>query len=302
MLFQNNLTFIEPPETFRGTLILESDDGRIGDYTHWLPLLKTKKQKSKWYPFRYGVSACTAVVTNFNGTSGYTTRTQLQALVDAGWEMMNHGMNHVGSLSYELIGSAKAGDVNIEVFLDSMGTAYDYIIRSNTTQNTEIIRPLTVNGKNIILTSPLKNDYEEGSFIELTPENLNTDINGSLDTLISWGFDVKHFVAPFHHVGPVSLAKIAERHLTARTTSVGDTNPLPITNKFRMNGALAGTFNDEKIKSFIDKIYTEDSVAIFYGHGELYGKGSTLDKLVDYAIEKNVRILTRNEAYLLKMV
>lgn len=304
MNFQTEIPFMPPPKQFRGMLILESDDGRRGDYTHWRPLLKTKAQRSQWYPFRFPVAACTAVNVDTIGNPDRMTRTELEALVADGWEMLNHGANHAGLSFHRTRRAATAGETVIRVSVaHTINTKYEYQIKSESTGATELFRIAsvgTVDGNSeaeVTLQAPLVNNHVTSALIELTPASMEAEINGGLQTLRSWGFEVNHYVNPYHYWYATTLNKIKEQHLTSRSADTAWTNPLPIPNLHRMQGALDGTFTDAQIKPFIDQLHSEDSIGIWYGHGFEYQRGGMLDKLVDYAIDKGVRIVTRHEAY-----
>lgn len=302
MNFQKEIPFIEPPKRYRGILIIESDDGGLGDYTHWLPILKSKKQKTQWFPFEYKVGGSTALLANRVGTEGYMTVSQIHELVANGWEMMNHGKNHAGLAHFRITEDVSIGTTTFVTHVNGVNSSYEYVLKDSVTSSSEIIKPQSVEGTTVVLESPLKNNYTINSTLTLTAQALDEEINGGLDMLLDWGLDVKHHVAPYHYLYSDASEKIKERHLTSRTSHNRLTNTLPIANLYGLSGNLDGSFDsDSEIKSFVDQIYDEDSIGLFYGHSFPYPSGDKLDKLVDYAIEKGVRIANRHEAYLLKM-
>jgi peptidoglycan/xylan/chitin deacetylase (PgdA/CDA1 family) len=64
-------------------IILTLDDGHLDNYTTALPILE-----------KYGFTAIEYVVYNFIGVEGYMDVEQLRELVDAGWELGSHSLNH----------------------------------------------------------------------------------------------------------------------------------------------------------------------------------------------------------------
>lgn len=307
MNFQNEIPFQEPPRTFRGMLILETDDGFIGDYTHWYPLLKSKKQLSQWYPFEYKVSASSVMNSSGFGKEGHVTLEHLHEMVEeGGWEVINHGRYGAGLNTYNVNADANAGDTVLSLkFTNAMLTRYDYVIKGRG----GIQEKLDIKGfresKYVDLNTPLQHSYDTTAVIELTPEEMQEEINGGLQDLLDLGFDVKHFVNSNHYWAYNSNRIIKERHLSTRndngTSTTVVTNHPPV-DPYRLNGNLDGYANHNRIRQLVDKLYEEDSFGIWYGHGFKYGKGSNLDYLVDYAIEKGVKIVSRHEAYVEKVL
>lgn len=310
MVTQPYIPFQSPPKKFRGMLVIESDDGTIGDYQHWHPLLQQRKQKSQWYPFTYPVVACSAVNSDKIGTAGHMSVAQLHELESAGWEIMNHGANHAGLGLHRLQDAVPAGTTIIRVSLaHSFNPKYDYRIVSESTGIAETVKMKSLvsldsstNIGEVELMSPLVNNHVQQAFLELTPESRELEINGGLDALLGWGLDVKHYVNPYHFWYSTTLNKIKERHLSTRTfNGTLATNTLPVPDLYKLTSNLDGVFSEANVIPFIDKIYEEDSVGIIYGHGYAYTKGSVLDKLIVYAIDKGVKIVTRDEAYQKKL-
>lgn len=304
--FQEKIPFQTPPRSFRGMLIIEIDDGRKLDLTGWYPLLKTKKQKTQWYPFLYPVIANSAVNTDSIGASDKMTVEDLLFLENEGWEILNHGAKHAGLAVHRIGEDYKAGSLTLKVSLaHSLVKDYEYKI-GVTGEIISIADIINIDDEtkigDIVLENPLNNDYQYSQAVELTDEDMEYEINGSLDKLLSWGLDVKHYVNPFHYWYATTRGKISERHLTSRSAEENWTNPLPITDAYRLHGVLDGLFRESDIAPFIDQIHDEDSIAIWYGHGYLYEKGSVLDKLIDYAVKKGVKIVTRDEAYQTKIL
>lgn len=306
MNFQKEIPFVKPPKKYRGMLVIETDDGNVGDYTHWYPLLKSKtQQKSQWFPFNYTVAGSMAIPSQAVGQPGRMSKSQIQEMVDHGWEVMNHGRTEAGLAIYRTQEAVSVGDTRIRVSPPiAFKTNYEYILRQGDSGPQEVIKAKESLGEGVYeLEEPLKNSYVENAIVELTSEALDFEINGGLDELIGMGFDVNHYVNPNHYWHHWATEKIKERHLTSRTRDGSvTTNTLPIPDLFKLIGNQDGVFKESEIKPLIDKIYEEDSIGIWYGHAFEYKKGSKLDKLLDYAIEKGVKIATRNEAYENKMI
>jgi peptidoglycan/xylan/chitin deacetylase (PgdA/CDA1 family) len=92
-----------------GVVTLTFDDGYYTTYNMSMPMMDAYNYK--------GVSA---IITNNVGASGYMDWSEIQALVDDGWDVCSHGVNHVymtsqslETMDYELSASQEALDGNL---------------------------------------------------------------------------------------------------------------------------------------------------------------------------------------------
>jgi peptidoglycan/xylan/chitin deacetylase (PgdA/CDA1 family) len=64
-------------------ILITFDDGNVDNYTNAFPIMQ-----------KYGFSGVLYLVVNYIGTDGYLSREQILEMIQAGWEVGNHSMDH----------------------------------------------------------------------------------------------------------------------------------------------------------------------------------------------------------------
>lgn len=310
---------IMPPLT-KGYLVIETDDGKRGAYTDWLPLLqKITRSYTKFSNARV-VPCCPNVNTGFvmDKNPEYMTSDQIKQLVDIfGWEMVSHGRQHAGMGLWGLTQNASAGDTTLHMQVDGRmkrydSTGYEYIISEGS--KSEIIRKIDgteqmhTNGT-ITIDSPLVNSYTTNAKIQLTDESRISDLQGCIDDFAEMGVEsVNHHVYTYHdgsgsggYINNHAMAEVNKLFLSARGgSSSNGVNKKGVANVNNLDALLLNnSTTTTTIDSQLDLCQSNNAVLVVYGHNETKGLNAynTLEYLVTNAIERGIKIVTRQEAY-----
>lgn len=296
----------------KGVLIIDSDDGIIGDYTHWFPLcMRLGREYSTWANSRPAVF-CPAIVTNHvGGGPNVMSVEQIQELARQGFEPQSHGRDHISVGALPVLENVTSGATTVQV--QAAGTirrnlgAYDFRIFEGETE--EILDIAKVEGRTsrpgiITLGSPLQNSYTTEARVQLTDDSARDVLQGSLDDLQSWGVEARHFVYPYHsggirHIGG-NTSQWMEDYFDSgrgRTSSTGintkgDIDWNNLTSLLNTEPATKNTIDNS-----LDEISKTDGLLIFYGHGEQDADNlSLLENLIRGALDRGIRILTKSQA------
>lgn len=281
-------------------VVIESDDGTRGDYTHWYPtLIDAAHKHSSWANSRL-VVACPALNTGDIGGPFRMSWAEVQELCKAGWEMTSHGRTHTGLGRHHLTVAAPAGATSITTAgeLGNLG-GYEYVITNGV--DAELVRVASRNGSTANLAAPLAKAWGTDAYIQLSSDGLTELLQGAIDDMAAQGIDCKHHTYTYHYGSehyhnPDAIARVGELFQTGRGAQ-GDTNT-PARDRRNLRSRL---LNDalalETIDSILDSVAANDNVAIFYGHGEPHELRLTqLQRIVDGCVARRIRIGTRSEA------
>lgn len=305
-----NHNFINPPTPVynKGAIVIESDDGLLGDYTHWSPLfIKKKRQHSFWN--ENTVPFCPAINSATIGDSGRLRIPHLEKMKAWGWELMSHGQFHSSLATHTVVAQVNSGQNRID--MKAAGTVqipgnYEYEITDGV--NSESFFVIEKNGStsylsdgHILIDRNLVNGYEVNSIVRLTENGMNALLQGCIDDMAEWGIECKHHVFTYHfgsqHLfNQEAVNKVSAIFESARGVSEdyndGNTNIHLLKSRL-----LNDTLSLATIDTILDNVATNDYVTIFYGHGETNTiRMEQLEHIVDGAISRGIRILTRSDA------
>lgn len=299
------------PTYTSGLLVIESDDGRVSDYTHWYPLMqKLSMEYSDFYPNNVA-RFCPAINTSVIGEEGRMSVSQLQEL--SRWtEIMAHGRQHIRLGRYPVPEGANAGSkkfmVRNSARLITNTTTYEIIEGSKREQ----IRVLTADedgigwvAGEIEVETPLNNSYTSSAYVQLSQEGADEELGGCLSDLKDWGISAESFVYPGHEGAtdfgnPDALSWVENYFSSGRGRLVSSSNDPINTSDTPLNNLKAiysTSYTQQDIEHIMDEVQAKNGVLIWYGHGEPSSDMMVfLEKLIRTAFAKGVRIATRREA------
>jgi hypothetical protein len=298
-------TPIRPTYT-TGAIVIESDDGRATEFSHWFPLFRKKNlQYNQWKPFDV-IVCCPDVNSGTIGLSGNMTSTELKILQDNGWEIMSHSKYHYnfGSMSPTAVANAGQKRVDLPYMEGLDGTStYVYKIQEGVKVEEIIIATKNIAEKYITITSNLVNSYTTAAKFSLTAQSITDLLQGCIDDLEGWGIMCKNHVWPFHYgsqsyYNAEAVAIVSSLFDSARGVS-GDYN-ISATNKHLMKSRLINNeLTEATIDTILDATKANDYVTIFYGHGGTSALTlGQISYIIDGAMSRGIRILTRSKALL----
>lgn len=316
VLFTVPTGWVKPrtPSHTAGYLIIETDDGNIGDYTNWLPLArKLAFEYSGWLPNRT-VPCCPNVNTITIGESGKMTEAHLQELQDKHkWEIMSHGRHHVGVGLYELASAASTGEnqITLSNFANRIDRGhyasvppYEYLIKDGATE--EVVGIDSVNtGTNVVtLNTNLVNNYSADATMRMTDDSMDDLLQGCLDDLAAWGINASNHVYTWHagaqaQHNPDAVEKVREIFDTARGSQANDgVNDPDTVDLVQLAGMLFlhGDNTLEVIDTALDSTASNDHIFIIYGHGEAVAiSGGKLEHIIRGALNRGIKIVNRKQ-------
>lgn len=303
-----NYKFINPPTPIynKGVLVIDSDDGYEGDYTHWLPTVKRAyREKSYWYGINTAV-VCPAINTANIGKEGFLNQDQLRELVKNGWEIQSHGKYHVGLGLYPVTRPLVAGATKIYmkgVFSIRYEIDYSYIISEG--DKNEIIKFRYTEGDAYNegfadLKSPLVNNYSTNATVRITENTAQSVLQGSKTDGLLWGIDMKHYVHTYHHGGDhfyneEARTWVNQNFLSGRGRQ-GSVNIRGSIDRTILS-SYVNTMTNEQVDTVLNQAALNDGLMVYYGHGESSKiVNDKLTYLIHSALDKGVRILTKTKA------
>lgn len=286
-----------------GLVVIDSDDGRRGDFTHWRPTILTKSaQYSGWYPPKVAV-ICLALNTANIGRDLHLSWDQVHDLRRLGWEINSHGRHHVDLGRHPLTETASAGAQEMKVdttwFREFVG-GYEYIVTDGT--NSETIDINAVGSGTITLNTPLQSSWGAGSWVELSEQGKKDLLQGAIDDLAAQGIPCKHHVYAYHagshHAyNPESVEIVGQLFLSGRGRA-GDLNDSSVDIRNLRSRLLDDSLTTATIDAILDECVLNDKVAIFYGHGETSEvRLSQLEYIIDGCVRRGIRIGTHTDAW-----
>lgn len=306
-----NYNFVKPrtPQYNKGLLVIESDDGYVADYSVWLPRAKQKIQEHSQWINSQCVVANSAVNTDTIGNDGMLSISNLHELIGNGWEILSHGKYHTGLGKLEVTEGVSAGATSLKVRGAGqirIEALYDYQITEG--DKSEIIKFIapdpptgTFSEEYMELAQPLINNYTIAATIELTDESAHDLLQGCVDDLKSWGINCKHHVFTYHtgsqhQFSQKAINWINEYFMSARGQS-GSTNDISSIDLNNLKCLLSTSASLTQLADLLDDTALNNKLFIYYGHGETSESAlNKLDYLIDGALNRGIRIVTRSKA------
>jgi len=157
-------------------------------------------------------------------------------------------------------------------------------------------------GVYIKLENPIENDYPIGSEVRLSDAEYYSEIKGSLDDFEAMGFNVKHFTYPYNANDEVARELVSEYYYSGRASGgvngyeEGVNLPHEPLKTYALYSVGIDRASEEKIESILDETVREKALSIVYFHSDRTTE-RRIKYLIDTAMEKEIDILTRSEAF-----
>lgn len=285
-----------------GVVVIQSDDGNIGDYTVSFPLLSRRSQAvSQFAPFRR-FPMCAAVNTaDINGT-GKMTEANLVAMHRQGHEIISHGRHHRSLGVSELIVEAAEGAGTLVVQnpgrfgVASEGYAYSITGGGNTQTILVGSKASETQGDGtIILTGgALAHTFPAGSEIVMTGASVAALVGGCIEDLAEWGIAARHHVYAWNASTESARAIVATLVDSARADG-GVNLPSEGVDLYQLKSD--GSTSEAAVTAALDEAAAGNGVLIYYGHGSTSATAvARLNHLLDEAASRGMRVVTISEA------
>lgn len=305
--FVSPVAFVAPnavPRFTTGRVVIHSDDGNIGDWTHFWPVFRAQHRRSQFLGARLA-PFCPDINSGTIGTgSNKMTWANVRAIQSAGGEILSHGRFHLGYADYALAAGASAGATTVQVSA-GMGTRVYLSSTANVGITHEIVEGATVEavtvasaaGDVLTLSAPLANAFTTAAVIRLSEASMLANITACSDDAEAEGIaPIAHHVWTWHDNSATSRARVAGILTSARGGDQTFVDPAGSVDFYRLNGRL-GPAATEVVDAMLDAVIAADGVFIAYAHGEQdAGTLAWLTYLIEQAIARGVRIVTQSEA------
>ena len=305
--------FIMPkmPQYQSGYLVIESDDGNYGDYTHWYQKIKILAEKYSQWANSKAVTCCFNINSGTIGKRGKLNLQQLMTIYNSGMEIMAHGRHHVGLGQLTLTRPAVSGDTKIYVGdLTNTGVqrnqeaGYIYTYRLYDENKEEIVTLTGYNtDENSLLVQPLNNSYAAGAKLQISAASMEQLVQGCINDLRAWGIEVKNFTFPYHAGSyydpyPEAVDYVSQWFDSCRG-NYDNTNVLDSINWSNLASMPIRVYTPfTMIDRLLDQTVNNNLLMIAFGHGETSDEiQSRLEYLIDGAMSRGIRILQRRDAY-----
>lgn len=198
---------LDPPDG--GAVVFVYDDGPMEDYTQAFPVHQ-----------EFDAPATTGIVSEWIGRENYQTSgcmdvEHLEELVDAGWEIASHTVEHTPVGTFELIADADANDDRVhpkEIRHGyHRGKTIEITDGKQTIHRTVVDYGADADGRYIELDEPLGETCVAGETVVRYPaEQLHEAVGESKRTLERLGFQVDTLLAPYDNFDEYSRSVVEE--------------------------------------------------------------------------------------------
>lgn len=298
----------------RGLVVIHCDDGRMTDYTKWLKTIQRAIQKNDQYHAKNNAvySPCVNsgyLLPPYNGKSvvsgGNTTimtADEMLYIQNNGGEILSHGFVHSYFDYTQTTQEIKSGDTSI-FYKDShfrFHPGQQCFIQSN--GNKEYYKVVEViqnsGGENeIIIDKSIENNHPQGAQMHLSESTLENMTKGQIDFLKGFGIECKNHINPWYRSSELSDSFLST-HFNSIIKTTGLTEDPSTANVYNLI-RLGGVENtaDSYFIAQLDKAEELDGVAFVQGHGgSQFETLRRLEMIIDYAYEKNMRIVKHQKA------
>lgn len=295
-----------PPRKTSGLIEIHSDDGWLGDWSHWMPtMINTAKKHSDWLknvPFNPAINTANIDKTN------YMSWEHIAHIVRCGGEVHSHGRYHISIGALTLAQPISAGDTKVVLTNNrfsagnNIGLSYD--VYDNNGSISETFEFTDWNGSTMFTEMPLTKNHNAGVKVQLSEASTIANLQGAIDDLANRGIDCTSHTYTWGDLDDTAKERVSNLFDSARRSPGGfgythkhnvdmydlSTNPIEY---FFTNDEL----DKSKVDNLLNEVSTEDSFAIIRGHGD---KGQafldTLEYIVEQSMLKGIKLVTRNEA------
>lgn len=198
---------LAPPDN--GAAVFVYDDGPMQDYTQAFPVHQ-----------EFDAPATTGIVTEWIGREGFMDNDwmdvhRLEELVEAGWEIASHTVEHTALGTFELVEDAAPGDAVVypEHFRHGYHHGKDLVV---TDGERRVVRTVVDHGADdtgyyIAFDDPVGESFAAGeTIVRYPPEQMHEALAESKRALERFGFEVDTLLAPYDNFDAYSLEFVPE--------------------------------------------------------------------------------------------
>lgn len=301
----------KPTSKGNGLVVLHSDDGRIWDYTHFLPTIRRAIHNNDQFRPRKNAIFSPAVNAGYiDDRNGYERQhefkvmdwEQLREIQRDGGEILSHTKYHIFLDWTKVTRPLNVGDDTIyhtqrtQHFMEGLTFFIEEGSKKETFTVTEVSeRDLSESWLKV--TPSLTSSYTTNARINITEETAIKVFDEYVDLMAQNGITVKHHINPWYLHSDVTLPwlqRAFESAVTLQNVYV-DPNDFDLYNLSRTRDIRHYNFSD------IDEILTttqeNNSVAFFQSHGaDFQVFQDNFEYIIDRAYELGMRVVTHSEA------
>ena len=292
-----------------GLVVLHSDDGRIYDYTDFVPTIMRAVHESNQFNTNKTCIFSPAVNSGYMA-GGYERQynfkvmqpEHLHYIVDNGGEILSHNKYHVW-LSYTQVKQpADAGATRIYYkegswarFMESL----TFFIEEGNISETFSVTNVVNGGNNdnyIDIATPLINSYTTSARLHITEETAHELFGGNIDLLASHGIECKHHVNPWYTHSPLTRPWL-EQYFESVITGGGSVDPNNI-DYYNLNRTTDIRFlSQTEMDDYIINTRNNNTVLFVQSHGMTDDHVKVnFDYLIKKSYELGLKIVTHSEA------
>lgn len=298
----------------RGMVVFHCDDGRMTDYTKWTKTIQRAIYKNDQFHAKNNAVFSPCVnsgylkppyngISNVSNGSVIMTEKEMKYIQDNGGEILSHGYLHSYFDYTPVTQTVGAGAESIfydmryyrfhpgqEAFIEE-GDNKEYFIINDFVKN----EPDSDN--ELIIDRPLQNSYTTAANLHLAENTLEDMTKGQKDYLATMGIECRNHINPWYRSSPLSDSYLQTHFNSVIKTSgyVEDPTTADVYSLTRLGGVE--NTSDTYFIEQLDIAEELDGVAFVQGHGGADSETlRRLEMIVDYAYEKNMKIVPHQEA------
>ncbi|WP_122090305.1 polysaccharide deacetylase family protein [Halalkalicoccus subterraneus] len=287
---------LEPPEG--GAVVFVYDDGPMEDYTQALPAHQA-----------FDAPATVGIVSSWVGRDDYQNNgcmdvTHLEELVDAGWEIASHTIEHTPVGTLALVEDAEPSDER--VYPKEIRHGYNRGKTVELTDGTQSIRRVVTDygsdgvGRYIELDEPLGEACAAGDTVVRYPEEAIEEMfRGSKRELEAMGFEISTFLAPYDNFDDYSREFAPEYYDGIANADHGSRiNDREEFDPFRTKRDYFIEFTDsDSVKADLDEIADRGALGILGAHTfKEEVSEERIGETLGWIDERGIEVLTLREA------
>lgn len=280
-----------------GYLVIQSDDGKKGDYTSWFPLFMDINRKYNQFLGRNIVPFSPAIITDWVGNSDRMTVEELETIVKFGGEIVSHGTDSHGLLPQTITKIAMVGETSLQVSAGGKLNKhpYEYTLTNGSTTESVVITGMS--GNTAFLENPLNNDFAIGSVLEITELSALQELQGAHDAITSWGFECRGHAWPWNENNETMRYYASQVFESARGQKSPPINYPDTTDFYKIGGMNINGLSRTTFDSWLDATVANNGVLWVYGHAERDTPLlENLQYIIEQAITRGIKIVTHSEA------
>lgn len=300
---------VRPKPSAGGLVVLHSDDGRIFDFTHFLPVIRRTIRKNDQFRAKNNAIFNPAVNAGYMVTGGkerqydftVMNKEQLKEIQDNGGEILSHCKYHVylDRLSVAKPISAGADTIYHTLQAQRVKEGLTFFIEEGTKKETFTVTQISPSSsENWMKISPaLTNSYTTAARVSATTETVNELLQGNVDLLASMGITCKHHINPWYSssndVSKPVLQQVFESVITHEGTF--DKNNFDFHDIRRTPDIRALSFS--AIDTWLTNAKNANSVVFFQSHGgTTQAEKDKFEYIINKSYELGLRIVRHSEA------